>query len=82
MNGWPTAFHDGRHTAIITLAEKGLPDWVIQVQVGDVAPEMMKDVSHIRREAVNQSTGALESTATTTRESWEGAFGHRALLVK
>ena len=23
-------FHDGRHTAITTLAEKGLPDWVIR----------------------------------------------------
>jgi len=33
-------FHDGRHTAITTLAEKGLPDWVIQAQVGHVAPEM------------------------------------------
>jgi len=33
-------FHDGRHTAITTLQEKGLPDWVIQVQVGHVAPEM------------------------------------------
>ena len=25
--------------AITTLAEKGLPDWVIQAQVGHVAPE-------------------------------------------
>jgi hypothetical protein len=24
------------------LTEKGLPDWVIQAQVGHVAPEMMK----------------------------------------
>jgi integrase len=35
-------FHDGRHTAITTLAEKGLPDWVIQAQLGHLAPEMMK----------------------------------------
>jgi len=35
-------FHDGRHTAITTLPEKGLPDFVIQAQVGHVAPEMMK----------------------------------------
>jgi len=35
-------FHDGRHTAITTLAETGLPDWVIQAQVGHVAPEMMR----------------------------------------
>jgi integrase len=56
-------FHDGRHTAITTLAEKGLPDWVIQAQVGHVAPEMMKTYSHIRREALNQAAAALEPTA-------------------
>jgi hypothetical protein len=39
-------------TAITTLAEKGLPDWVIQAQVGHVAPEMMKTYSHIRRQAL------------------------------
>jgi hypothetical protein len=59
-------FHDGRHTAITTLAEKGLPDWVIQAQVGHVAPEMMKTYSHIRRQALNQAAAALEPTATTT----------------
>ena len=59
-------FHDGRHTAITTLAEKGLPDWVIQAQVGHVAPEMMKTYSHIRREALNQAAAALEPSATTT----------------
>jgi len=53
-------FHDGRHTAITTLAEKGLPDWVIQAQVGHVAPEMMKTYSHIRRQALNQAADALE----------------------
>ena len=57
-------FHDGRHTAITTLAEKGLPDWVIQAQVGHVAPEMMKTYSHIRRQALNQAADALEPTAT------------------
>ena len=57
-------FHDGRHTAITTLAEKGLPDWVIQAQVGHVAPEMMKTYSHIRRQALNQAAAALEPTAT------------------
>jgi hypothetical protein len=55
-------FHDGRHTAITTLAEKGMPDWVIQAQVGHVAPEMMKTYSHIRREALNQAAAALEPT--------------------
>ena len=68
-------FHDGRHTAITTLAEKGLPDWVIQAQVGHVAPEMMKTYSHIRRQALNQAADALEPTApsiaspTTPRET-------------
>jgi integrase len=59
-------FHDGRHTAITTLAEKGLPDWVIQAQVGHVAPEMMKTYSHIRRQALNQAADALEPTTATT----------------
>ena len=57
-------FHDGRHTAVTTLAEKGLPDWVIQAQVGHVAPEMMKMYSHIRRLALNQAADALEPTAS------------------
>src|ERR1044072_443463 len=55
-------FHDGRHTAITTLAEKGLADWVIQAQVGHVAPAMMKTYSHIRRQALNEAAGALEPT--------------------
>jgi hypothetical protein len=25
-------FHDGRHTAITTLAEKGLPDWLFRLK--------------------------------------------------
>jgi hypothetical protein len=55
-------FHDGRHTAITTLAEKGLPDWVIQAQVGHVSPAMMKTYSHIRRQALNEAAAALEPT--------------------
>jgi integrase len=31
-------FHDGRHTAITTLAEKGLPDWVIQRRLDTLRP--------------------------------------------
>src|ERR1700730_833061 len=58
-------FHDGRHTAITTLAEKGLPDWVIQAQVGHVAPEMMKTYSHIRRNALNHAAAALEPSRAT-----------------
>ena len=53
-------FHDGRHTAITTLQEKGVPDWVIQAQVGHVSPEMMKKYSNIRRRALEQAAAALE----------------------
>ncbi len=53
-------FHDGRHTAITTLAEKGLSAWVIQAQVGHVDPQMMKTYSHIRRRALNEAAAALE----------------------
>jgi len=44
-------FHDGRHTALTRLAEKGQADWVIRAQMGDVSPMMMKTYSHIRRKA-------------------------------
>ncbi len=53
-------FHDGRHTAITTLAENGTPDWVIQAQVGHVDPQMMKTYSHIRRKALDEAAAALE----------------------
>jgi integrase len=53
-------FHDGRHTAITTLAENGTADWVIQAQVGHVDPQMMKTYSHIRRKALNEAAAALE----------------------
>jgi integrase len=53
-------FHDGRHTAITTMAEKGVSDWVIQAQVGHVDPQMMKTYSHIRRRALIEAAEALE----------------------
>src|SRR6185369_11780762 len=53
-------FHDGRHTALTRLAEKGQADWVIQVQMGHVSPQMMKTYSHIRREALDKAAVALE----------------------
>ena len=62
-------FHDGRHTAITTLAEKGLPDWVIQAQVGHVDPQMMKTYSHIRRKALNEAAAALEPNPTHQAEN-------------
>jgi hypothetical protein len=57
---------ESRVAAITTLAEKGLPDWVIQAQVGHAAPEMMKTYSHIRREALNDAAAALEPFKSTT----------------
>jgi integrase len=60
-------FHDARHTAVTTLAEKGLPDWVIQAQVGHVAPQMMKTYSHVRRIALDQAAAALEPALPTPK---------------
>lgn len=62
-------FHDARHTAVTTLAEKGLPDWVIQAQVGHVAPQMMKTYSHVRRLALDQAAAALEPKLYATSKS-------------
>jgi hypothetical protein len=68
--GLPRArFHNGRHTAITTLAEKGLTDWVIQAQVGHVSPMMMKTYSHIRRQALNEAAAALEPTSADAGHS-------------
>ena len=55
-------FHDGRHTALTRLAERGQPDWVIQAQLGHVSPDMMKTYSHIRRKALDEAAAALEPT--------------------
>ena len=62
-------FHHGRHTAITTLQEKGLPDWVIQAQVGHVSPAMLKTYSHVRRQALNQAAAALEPSPPPTASS-------------
>ena len=53
-------FHDLRHTAFTTMAEKGLPEQTIMAQVGHVSPQMMKTYSHIRRQALNVAAAALE----------------------
>jgi hypothetical protein len=55
-------FHDGRHTALTRLAEKGQPDWVIQAQMGHVSPTIMRTYSHIRRKALDEAAAALEPT--------------------
>ena len=57
-------FHDGRHTALTRLAEKGQPDWVIQAQMGHVSPAMMRTYSHIRRKALDAAAAALEPSFT------------------
>ncbi len=61
-------FHDGRHTAITTMAEKGLADWVIQAQVGHVDSQMMKTYSHVRRQALNEAAAALEPQRVREQE--------------
>jgi hypothetical protein len=54
--GLPTVrFHDGRHTALTRLAEKGFPDWVIRAQFGHVSPAMMAVYSHVRRKALDKA---------------------------
>jgi integrase len=52
-------FHDGRHTAVTTLAEKGLLTGYSS-PVGHVAPQMMKTYSQVRRQALQQAAAALE----------------------
>jgi len=56
-------FHDGRHTALTRLAEKGVPDWVIRAQFGHVSPAMMAVYSHVRRKALDEAAKALEPDA-------------------
>lgn len=53
-------FHDLRHTAVTTMAEKGVPEQTIMAQVGHVSPQMMKTYSHVRRLALNAAADALE----------------------
>ena len=62
-------FHDLRHTAVTTMAEKGLPEQTIMAQVGHVSPQMLKTYSHIRRQALNLAAAALEPSflRTSTR---------------
>ncbi|MCA1603274.1 MAG: tyrosine-type recombinase/integrase, partial [Acidobacteria bacterium] len=42
-------FHDLRHTAVTTMAEKGLPEQTIMAQVGHISPQMMKTYSHVEQ---------------------------------
>lgn len=56
-------FHDGRHTALTRLAEKGVADWVIRAQFGHVSAAMMAVCSHVRRKALDEAANALEPDA-------------------
>jgi len=62
-------FHDLRHTAFTTMAEKGLPEQTIMAQVGHISPQMMKTYSHIRRQALNAAAAALQPTFLTLPSS-------------
>jgi integrase len=58
-------FHDGRHTALTRLAEKGVADWVIRAQFGHVSRAMMAVYSHVRRKALDEAASALEPDVTS-----------------
>lgn len=73
-------FHDGRHTAITTLAEHATPDWVIQAQVGHVDPQMMKTYSHIRRKALIEAAAALEPVKRINDHSKSATFTRAPLI--
>lgn len=53
-------FYDGRHTARTRMAEMGLPDEVMDAQMGHVSKAVGKRYSHIRREALKRAAAALE----------------------
>ena len=71
-------FHDGRHTALTRLAEKGQADWVIQAQMGHVSPAMMKTYSHIRRRALDEAADALEPAFKLRFPKHEGQRSRKA----
>jgi len=68
--GIKARFPDLRHTAVTTMAEKGLPDLSIMAQVGHVSPEMMKTYSHIRRQALNQRPRHSSLTSRPSNPLW------------
>jgi integrase len=53
-------FYDGRHTARTKMAEMGMPDEVMDAQMGHVSKTVGKRYSHIRREALKRAAAALE----------------------
>ncbi|PYU99986.1 MAG: hypothetical protein DMG10_22945 [Acidobacteria bacterium] len=75
-------FYDGRHTVITTLQEKGVPDWVIQAQVGHVSAEEAKPYSHIRRKALDQVALLLKPVWSTATKWRTGVMCSRQLVHK
>jgi integrase len=59
-------FHDLRHSAVTTMAEKGLPEAVIMAQVGHISPAMLKRYTHIRRQGMNAAADALQPATRQT----------------
>jgi integrase len=56
-------FYDGRHTARTKMAEMGMPDEVMDAQMGHVSKLVGKRYSHIRRLALERAAAALEPSA-------------------
>ena len=54
----------------------GLPEWLIQAQVGHVAPDMMKTYSHIRRQALNEAAAALDDVRNWLQLGLQPAKGY------
>lgn len=62
--------HDGRHSAVTTMAEKGIPDRVIEAQVGQT--KLLKEYLHIRRQALNAASVALEPAWMNQQKTMDG----------
>jgi integrase len=73
--------HDGRHTAITTLLEAGVPEWVVRAHAGHVDPRMMATYSHIRREALTKAAAVLDRKPPVI-ESEEPSADHRIVEVR
>ncbi len=56
-------FYDGRHTERSQMAEQGLPDEVMDAQMGHVSKQVGKRYSHIRRLPLQRAAAALEPSA-------------------
>lgn len=62
-------FHDGRHCAITSAGEKGVPEQTMQGLFGHIDPAMLKRYSHTRRRALEDAANALQPTFTTRAQT-------------